>query len=436
MKAKRVFGIWKAIAFLTSVIFFSLSFASCCPEDEPVLIKAYISISKPENVTTNTATLIAWVKPNTDPTTVSFRYKEVIDNDWKSLLVGESYNGSSQIKVTYDINNLTVGTSYNLQAIATNAAGSDTSSVIIFATLEYSKATVNVITVRDLKINSAIIDFVAIPNQENTTITLEYQAENSDWQSKVMGLSFSGTDSVKLSCPLPNLLTNTKYKTRIKVNNKAGEVISDTVSFQTYELADYDGNLYRTVTIGSQTWLKENFRGTHYANGDPISNVTDTTTWKALTSGAYCYYNNDPKNGKIFGGLYNWYVGVDPRGLIIGWHTPTYEDFQQLRAFLYEGNDLSSAGRKMVDFTGNYWKFPQSNANNSSGFSALPNGSLGEGTYTHIYGFGSLGRGANFWGTDVFGNYADGASISSNYIFDNGNYGSKNDGFGIRLIKN
>jgi uncharacterized protein (TIGR02145 family) len=205
---------------------------------------------------------------------------------------------------------------------------------------------------------------------------------------------------------------------------------------KTEVVSDYDGNLYHTIVIGIQTWLKENFKGIHYVNGDPIPNVTDTATWKALKSGAYCYYNNDPNNGKIFGGLYNWYARVDSRGLISGWRTPTNDDFRQLNAFLYEGNDLSSAGRKMVDFNGNYWKFPQSNANNSSGFSALPNGYLGDDSYSNNFNFFGLNMTATFGGADLFGEFVNQASIGGNYNFIYQSYGFKNIGLGLRLIKN
>jgi len=81
--------------------------------------------------------------------------------------------------------------------------------------------------------------------------------------------------------------------------------------FKTCAVSDFDGNAYRIVTIGNQVWLQENFKGTHFANGDPIPNVTDQSAWDAMTTPAYCWYNNDPKIGEVYGGLYNWYVASD-----------------------------------------------------------------------------------------------------------------------------
>ena len=54
--------------------------------------------------------------------------------------------------------------------------------------------------------------------------------------------------------------------------------------------------------------MAENLRVTHYRNGDPIPNVTDSTAWINLTTGAYCNYNNDTSYVKPYGRLYNWYA--------------------------------------------------------------------------------------------------------------------------------
>src|SRR5665648_537137 len=58
-------------------------------------------------------------------------------------------------------------------------------------------------------------------------------------------------------------------------------------------VTDIDGNVYKTVTIGTQVWMAENLKTTKYRNGDPIPNITDATAWTNLTTGAYCNNNND-----------------------------------------------------------------------------------------------------------------------------------------------
>jgi len=74
---------------------------------------------------------------------------------------------------------------------------------------------------------------------------------------------------------------------------------------------DVDGNTYKTILIGTQTWMAENLKTTKYNDGTAISNVTNNTTWTGLTTGAYCWYNNDAATNKAtYGALYNW-LAVD-----------------------------------------------------------------------------------------------------------------------------
>ena len=79
------------------------------------------------------------------------------------------------------------------------------------------------------------------------------------------------------------------------------------------------------VSICSQTWMFKNLNVDRYRNGDPIPNVTDPAIWAGLTTGAYCYYNNDSATyAVVYGKLYNWYAVNDPRGLAPeGWHVPS-----------------------------------------------------------------------------------------------------------------
>ncbi|NOU18566.1 MAG: hypothetical protein HOO91_13505 [Bacteroidales bacterium] len=143
-------------------------------------------------------------------------------------------------------------------------------------------------------------------------------------------------------------------------------------------MADQDGNIYKTIAIGTQVWIAENLRTTKYRNGEAIPNVTGNAEWASLTTGAYCYYNNTKDIDSIatFGGLYNWYTVSDSRGLAPkGWHVPTDADWTTLVTFL-GGGDLtlgnSIAGDMLKEVGNAHWySYP---ANNSSGFTALPGG--------------------------------------------------------------
>jgi len=93
---------------------------------------------------------------------------------------------------------------------------------------------------------------------------------------------------------------------------------------------DIDGNVYKTVTIGNQVWLTENLNTTHYRNGDPIPEVKTAAEWEDCyrkEKGAWCYYNNNPSNGKKYGKLYNWYAVNDSRGIApVGTHVPSKKE--------------------------------------------------------------------------------------------------------------
>jgi uncharacterized protein (TIGR02145 family) len=127
------------------------------------------------------------------------------------------------------------------------------------------------------------------------------------------------------------------------------------------------------VTICAQRWMVKNLDVDKYRNGDPIPKVTDPTAWVALTTGAYCYYNNDSVTyAATYGKLYNWYAVNDPRGLApTGWHIPSDAEWTILSACL-GGN--ATAGGAMKETGTTHWTSPNTGATNSSGFTALPGG--------------------------------------------------------------
>jgi len=156
---------------------------------------------------------------------------------------------------------------------------------------------------------------------------------------------------------------------------------------------DADGNEYKTVKIGNQTWMAENLHTTKYRNGDPIPNVTSNSDWKNKTSGAYCDFDNTVNS--LYGKLYNWYAVSDSRNIAPeGWHVPTDDEWKTLTAFV-----RADAGGKMKETGTMHWRFPNTSATNESGFTALPAGfRLGyDGT------FNALGTTSDFWSSTRFG---------------------------------
>ncbi|NOT51868.1 MAG: hypothetical protein HOP10_11400 [Chitinophagaceae bacterium] len=129
-----------------------------------------------------------------------------------------------------------------------------------------------------------------------------------------------------------------------------------------------------TVTICSQVWAVKNLDVDRYRNGDPIPKVTDPTAWEALTTGAYCYYNNDSTTyAATYGKLYNWYAVNDSRGLApAGWHLSSdTEEWVTIGSCL---GGSSVAGGAMKETGTTHWTSPNTGATNSSGFTGLPGG--------------------------------------------------------------
>jgi uncharacterized protein (TIGR02145 family) len=137
-----------------------------------------------------------------------------------------------------------------------------------------------------------------------------------------------------------------------------------------HECIDADGNSYKVVKIGTQTWMAENLKTTSYRNGDTIANVTDNVEWSYLNSGAYCWFKNEISNKNVFGGFYNRYAVVDNRNIAPkGWHVPTEPEWRILIDFL---GGQSKAGDKMRETGTEHWASPNAGATNESGFTALP----------------------------------------------------------------
>lgn len=193
-------------------------------------------------------------------------------------------------------------------------------------------------------------------------------------------------------------------------------------------VTDVDGNVYNTVTIGTQVWMKENLKTTHYRNGDAIATGLSNTDWTVTTSGAYAIYDNDAINNTTYGKLYNWYAVVDSRNIApIGWHIPSETEWSILRNFL-GGQEV--AGAALKDTTA--WKSPNTGATNSSGFTGLPGGIrlYTDGSFTEV------GLTGDFWSSTLSDtNAAWGQNLAFSTIYFGQPSSNKNYGYSVRCIK-
>jgi uncharacterized protein (TIGR02145 family) len=183
-------------------------------------------------------------------------------------------------------------------------------------------------------------------------------------------------------------------------NGRTTAVFNPNLTYGT--LTDQDGNIYKTIKIGNQTWMAENLRTTKYIDGSDIPNVTSDTAWRALTKGAYCTYNNttDLDTISTYGMLYNWFAVCYSRIAPTGWHVPNDSDWLILASNLgpiRDDNAQRIEGGRLKEIDTLHWHSPNRYANNSTGFTGLPGG--GRFVFDSFWGIGVEGR---WWSTSYF----------------------------------
>lgn len=142
----------------------------------------------------------------------------------------------------------------------------------------------------------------------------------------------------------------------------------------TYDsISDIDGNTYKTIQIGTQTWMAENLKTTKLNDGADILKVTDYKVKEAnFQIPYYCWYDNDEtKNKPLYGALYNNITVSTGRLCPVSWHVPSDLEWTMLINYL---GGQSTAGVKLKEIDTLHWLNPNPRASNESGFTALPGG--------------------------------------------------------------
>ncbi len=190
---------------------------------------------------------------------------------------------------------------------------------------------------------------------------------------------------------------------------------------------DIDGNVYKTVTIGTQLWMAENLRTTKLKNGTAIPNITDNADWGELDTLGFCYYNNDNTNKPVYGVLYNHFAVSSGQLAPEGWHVPTEAELLVLINFL--GGE-SVAGGKLKEEGTAHWQTPNTGATDEYGFTAV-----GAGHRHPTVGFYAMNESNFVWTSDKDGNSA----ICYKLDYENASFSkwvtSVNQGFSVRCIK-
>ncbi len=292
-------------------------------------------------------------------------------------------------------------------------------------------------------------------------------SEGSDY------VRFSGTRTLpkrNIQLQLKGTLTNVLNYTAgdiISYEIKSGDNItvvnetpttSKTITAAIVTCKDFDENNYKIVQIGTQTWMAENLKVTHYPDGTAISYVTDNTVWVNLgdnnTDDAYCFYNNDASMG--YGALYTWAAAMgdnaissadNPSGVQgicpDGWHLPSDAEWKQLEMFLgmteSQANGTvwrgTNEGSKLAG-NANLW-YDGVLVNNTefglSGFTALPGGhrSYYDGSSTNA---GSYGMWWSSLESSSCSAYSRHLSYYNANVYRDIN-SAKSDGFSVRCLR-
>jgi len=270
--------------------------------------------------------------------------------------------------------------------------------------------------------------FVASYNFEcGKSYYIEYQYSNGAGLIKINNIPLPTTATS--SAIIFNRISNSSsipFDGLIYYFHLQNERISEAESQQNYTLLralfpDIEG-----IAIGNQFWASSNYEGTIAGDGTVIPEVQDAAAWAALTTPAWCYYNNNTANGAVYGKLYNWYaVELLSKYPPKGWRVPSKSDYDQLVSYL-GGNTVAGGKMKKEGLT--YWTTPNSGATNESGFSAI-----GSGTRRYNNGnFETLQTALYAWTSDKYGFslvYNSAASSSSAW----GGY--EKWGFSLRLLR-
>lgn len=233
-----------------------------------------------------------------------------------------------------------------------------------------------------------------------------------------------GTGMGSFVSKMTGLTEKTTYYVKAYATNSTGTGYGNELTFVTRGPVSMP-----SVTICSQVWMSNNLTSSTYKNGDVIPKITDGTAWASLTTGAWCWYNNDSATYSIYGKLYNWYAVNDPRGLApLGWHIPSDVEFATLSTCL--GGD-AAAGGALKEAGIAHWVTPNTGAINSNGFTGLPSGNRDlSGNFNNMGKYGSFWNATQFdAGTAWFRYLSYQDAILSKYNRE------KTFGYGVRCIK-
>jgi uncharacterized protein (TIGR02145 family) len=281
-------------------------------------------------------------------------------------------------------------------------------------------------------------------NPENRVCTLSFEYDTTTAYNYFISATpetVSGDTTKNVYANLSGLSPDTKYYFRLKAEYPGGTTYGSDLAFTTTSLSqmdisfnpdldygsvtDIDGNIYKTIVIGTQTWMAENLKTARYNDGTVIPFVPVASTWAALSTPGYCWYHNDSVS---YGVLFNWYAVSSDNVCPQGWHVPDDEDWTILINYLGGENN---AGAKLKETGTVHWTVPNYGATNESGFTALGAG------YRNLNGvFSSIKQKGYWWSTTEYSStQAHYNAMGYNYSNTDNSSTFKESGFSVRCVK-
>ena len=356
-------------------------------------------------------------------------------------------DGSGVGSFTSSITGLTAGTTYYVRAYATNSVGTAYGNELSFTTSPVTLATISTSTVSSTEATTAVSGGNVTSDGGGTITARGVCWATTSNPTTTDSNTSDGTGSGAFTINITGLQAGTIYYVRAYATNSAGTAYGSQQNFSTGAaispiifnpdltygtVSDIEGNVYKTIQIGTQTWMAENLKTTEYNDGTAIPLETDQTTWLALTTPAYCWYNNDEVNKTPYGALYNWYavdaISNNNKNVCpTDWHISTLTDFNSIVATY---GVQAAIAMKEAGFE--HWTddslYPL--ATNASGFTALPGGHLTSD------GFDGMSTSAYWWLPNTISAYPGAAS--TRWIVDvtlHSDYMPKSEGSSVRCIK-